>query len=294
MAGVTAPPPARPGRPVVVVGDVGVDVLTRPHGPVPDGGESTADVRLTPGGAGANTAVWLAAAGASVTLLSRVGDDVAGDAARRALEDAGVGCRLTVDPVRPTCTVVVLVDARGGRTMLSDRGAVAALAPQDVRLPEGEGHLHVSGYVLLSPGSRAAGLAALAEARERGWTTSVDPQSAEQVRAVGVDTFLGWVDGVDLLLPNEIELDALGEAVLDRVGAVAATYGAGGARWLARGAVPEHVAAPAVTCTDSTGCGDAFDAGLLVAWVAGRTPRECLEAGVATGSRAATAPGARP
>lgn len=294
-------------RPVVVVGDAGVDVLTRPRLPVVDGGESPADIRLAPGGAAANTAVWLASYGVPVTLVSRVGDDEAGRAARHALEGAGVVCRFTVDAALPTCVVVVLVDAEGGRTMLSDRGANAVLSPDDLDLTPApqdgpqpavlvRPHLHLSGYVLLSPTSRAAGLAALARARELRWTTSVDPQSAELVAEVGAEALLGWVEGVDLLLPNEVELEALGGAarVLRSVGAVAATYGADGARWFALGAEPLHVPAPPVRCRDSTGSGDAFNAGVLAATSRLAGPKDALLAGVTAGSTAATADGARP
>ena len=58
--------------------------------------------------------------------------------------------------------------------------------------------------MLLDPRSRPAGVAALASARSLGWTTSVDPQAANHVDRVGAAAFLGWVEGVDLLLPNEI------------------------------------------------------------------------------------------
>ena len=46
--------------------------------------------------------------------------------------------------------------------------------------------------------------------------------------------------------------------------------------------------------TDSTGAGDAFDAGLLAAWLAGASPSDALRAGVAAGARAVTRLGARP
>lgn len=294
-------------RRVVVVGDAGVDVLTRPRLPLVQGGESPAEIHLVPGGAGANTAAWLASYGVPVSLVARVGDDEAGRAARHGLERAGVVCRLATDAELPTCVVVVLVDDEGNRTMLSDRGANAALSPDDIDLtissspgPEPavllHHHLHLSGYVLLSPTSRAAGLAALAQAREARWTTSVDPQSAELVAEVGAETFLGWVEGVDLLLPNEIELEALGGAavVLRHVRAVAATYGADGGRWFTADAEPVHVPAPPVECRDSTGSGDAFNAGVLSALIRNEEPEAALRAGVQAGSAAATADGARP
>lgn len=287
-----------PSRPVVVVGDVGIDVLTRPRLPIVPGGESPSDIALVPGGAGGNTAAWLARHDIDVALIARIGDDQAGVAARGALEQWGVRCVFAVDEVLPTCVVVVLVDDGGERTMLSDRGANKAFGVADVDLDSaalGPAHLHLSGYVLFDPSSRDAALAALAGARERGWTTSVDPQAAELVTEVGAEAFLGWVEGVDLLLPNEVEIEALGgtEAALAHVGTVVVTYGADGARWFTATG-DAHVDAPTITCIDSTGAGDAFNAGLLASWLGGASPATALSAGVTAGSTAAGEVGARP
>lgn len=279
------------GRPrVVVVGDVGTDVLVEPATPTVQGADVPARVRMRPGGAGANTAAWLAHLGADAVLVARVGDDAAGRAAADRLGEAGVRLALTVDPHEPTCTVVVLLE-RGDRTMLSDRGAAARLVPADLPAFDGADHVHVSGYLLLDTASRPAGLAALAAARAAGLTTSVDPQVAP---AIGPE-FAGWVRGVDLLLPNAEELAALGgEAALrDVVGAVAVTDGPRGARWI-DGTGQWAAPAPDVTVVDPTGAGDAFDAGLLVAWLSGASPQEALRAGCAAGASAVTRIGARP
>ncbi len=289
-------------RPVVVVGDVGLDVLVRPHARVVPGGDTPSDVRVVPGGAGGNTAAWLVSVGVPVALVSRVGDDDAGAAARRRLESDGVVCRFATDPVLPTCTVVVLLED-DERTMLPDRGANAALSAGDLDLAGAAGalgttgipHLHLSGFVLLDPRSRPAGIAALESARSLGWTTSVDPQAANHVHRVGANEFLGWARGVDLLLPNEIEAQALGgdEAMLGAAAAAAVSMGAGGARWATR-AHTWKVPAPEVVEGDRTGCGDAFDAGVLAAWLSGSGPEEALTRGVHLGSRAAGRTGARP
>ena len=289
-------------RPVVVVGDVGLDVLVRPQAAVVHGGDTPSDVRIVPGGAGGNTAAWLASSGVPVALVSRVGDDDAGAAARRRLEADGVVCVFATDPVRPTCTVVVLLED-DERTMLPDRGANAALTPADLDLAgaadalgaTGIPHLHLSGFVLLDPRSRASGLAALESARSLGWSTSVDPQAANHVERVGAAAFLSWVEGVDLLLPNEIEAQALGgdDTMLGSARAAVVSMGAGGARW----ATVTHtwrVPAPEVVEGDRTGCGDAFDAGVLTAWLSGAGPEESLARGVELGSRAAGRTGARP
>ncbi|ATE53140.1 carbohydrate kinase family protein [Actinosynnema pretiosum] len=287
------------GSGIVVVGDAGLDVVARHSGPIVHGGDSRASVTIEPGGAGANTAVWLAACGSSPVLVARVGADSAGRQVHAELTSAGVRCAFAVDPDAATCCVVVLVDDTGQRTMLPDRGANARFSPEDVNpeLLAGSSHLHLSGYVLLDASSRPAGLEVLRMAREAGLTTSVDPQSA----ALVYDGFLDDIRGVDLLLPNAEELVALtgsadpasAVALLDVVGAVAATSGADGASWVdADGVV--SVPATDVECVDSTGAGDAFDAGLLAAWLAGASRRDALLGGVRAAGRAVSSVGAQP
>jgi len=282
---------------VTVIGDVGLDVLARVTGPVALGQDTRARVSVAPGGAGGNTAAWLARRHLDVTLLARVGADEAGRTAATELAADGVRCRFAVDPVLPTCCVVVVVAPDGERTMLSDRGANAALCPDDVILEPaaGRGHLHLSGYVLLDSASRPAGLAALRQAMTLGWTTSVDPQAASHLAATGAGEFLKWVDGVDLLLPNDSELDALGgaAAALAAAHAVVVTHGRLGASWLtATGRV--GVGPNAVTTKDTTGAGDAFNAGLLASWLRGDDPQTALRSGVVAGTAAASRVGARP
>lgn len=306
----------RPPR-VVVVGDLAVDVLVTPSMPPVAGADVPARITLSGGGAGANTAAWLADRGVGVTLVARVGDDAAGRAAVEELEACGVRAAVTFDSDAPTATVVVLVgdaDAgardgrRGGqgptaeRTMLSDRGAAARLAPADLPQLQAD-HLHLSGYVLGDPGSRAAALAALAAARAAGMSTSVDPQANGPLSPA----LLRSLGPIDLLLPAAAELAALtgspvvdagadpraAAAWLDVASAVVVTGGAAGAVWVDRRGT-WSAAAPAVDVVDPTGAGDAFDAGLLAAWLAGAGPQEALVAGCAAGAAAVSRRGARP
>jgi sugar/nucleoside kinase (ribokinase family) len=275
-----------------VVGDLAVDVLVTPAAAPELGADVPARIVTAPGGAGANTATWLAAHGVDVTLVARVGDDVAGRAAVADLAVAGVHAAVAVDPEAPTATVVVLL-ASGQRTMLSDRGAAARLRAADLPALDGVDHLHLSGYVL-GGGSGAAGVAALAAARAAGASTSLDPQSTGDVP----DLRLG---GIDLLLPNSAELAALtgspepasAAALLDVAGAVVVTAGSAGAHWVDRDGV-RTVRSPAVDVIDATGAGDAFDAGLLAAWLAGATPEAALRAGCAAGAEAVSRRGGRP
>jgi sugar/nucleoside kinase (ribokinase family) len=163
----------------------------------------------------------------------------------------------------------------------------------------GAGHLHLSGYVLLDPSSRPGGLAALAAAKKAGLSTSVDPQSGPLITDPAA--FLDDVRGVDLLLPNTEELVALtgsadpasAKELLGTVGAVVVTAGLNGATWVDPDGVTTVAAVP-TECVDSTGAGDAFDAGILATWLAGQSTMDVLRAGVKLGALAVSRVGAQP
>jgi ribokinase len=291
-------------REVVVVGDVCVDVVARPVRAVRAGTDTEAAIRVTGGGAGANVAAWLATLGVPVTLVARVGDDPSGRAQAAELAALGVRCAFAVDAHAPTGTIVSLVDPTGERAMLADRGANLGLRPADLpaALPSGA-HLHLSGYTLLHPGPRDAGLAAIAMARAAGLTISVDPASVAPLAATGAADFLHWTGGADLLLPNESEAallsghpdpDTAATALAARYGAVALTLGPHGALLTDAGHLVRVAAEPVAEVVDSTGAGDAFSAGLLSAWLAGTHGTAALHAGTRTAARAITHLGARP
>jgi len=284
---------------IVVVGDVMTDIVAALSGPVARGSDTAARVVQRGGGAGANVAVWLARAGAAVTLIGRVGDDAAGRDALAGLGAEGVDARLAIDPARPTGTCVVLVEPSGERSMLPDAGANAGL--EAVRLPDDTVHLHLAGYALLHAGSRPAARALLAAARAAGASVSVDPSSAAPLQRGGAPAFLEWVDGIDLLLPNRDEAAVLtgmpdpkaaARALATRAREVAVKLGAQGALWT-DGERQLRARAVDVLVTDTTGAGDAFAAGLLAARMAGADPADALGAGCALAAEAVARPGGR-
>jgi sugar/nucleoside kinase (ribokinase family) len=274
-------------RPVVVVGDMMVDVVARLSGPIAFGSDTPVSVAYRPGGAGANVAAWLAVCGVPVTLVARAGDDPAGRAAVEKLRAHGVDVScVAFDGARATGTCVVLVAPDGERSMLPDAGANAAVSVEQVPAFDAGAHLHLAGYTLLRDGvPREAALEALRRARAAGATVSLDPSSAAPLRAFGPERFTELAGDVDLLLPNRDEAAVLGPLV-SRAREVVVTLGADGASWTDGS---ESVVAPAVATspvTDTTGAGDAFAAGFLASWLDGAVPADALGAANALAARA--------
>lgn len=239
-------------------------------------------------------------------LLGRVGTDAA-TWHERELVACGVRPRLVVDPQAPTGTVICLVDAGAAaeRTFLTDSGASLRLEPDDWSdaLLDGVARLHLSGYLLFSEPSRALVTVALEAARARGVPVSLDPASAGFLVELGVDRFLGLVEGVDVLLPSRDEACLLtglpdpedAAAKLSRhVPLVVAKQGAEGALVARSGTVCARVPALSATPRDTTGAGDAFTGAFLAALLAGAEPEDAAAQGCRAGALAVERVGGRP
>jgi sugar/nucleoside kinase (ribokinase family) len=209
------------------------------------------------------------------------------------------------DADRSTGTCVVLVHPGGERSMLPDVGANAGLRPEHLGAEpfSWASHLHLSAYTLFNDGSRAAGLAAQHRAHDVGMTLSVDAASAAPLVTAGVDNFLSWTSGADLLFANLDEAVALtgasdphtaAEGLAGHYSEVVVKLGAAGAMWAGAGAGPVQVEGSAAEVVDTTGAGDAFAAGFLSARLRDDDPKAALEAGTALAARAISQLGARP
>ena len=112
---------------------------------------------------------------------------------------------------QPSGVLVTIVDPDGERSFLTDRGANLALSPADLpaSLLDGARYAVCSGYSFFADAPRASVRGFLAAARERQVATMVDPASAGFLREVGVEAFLSWTAGTDLLLANREEAETL-------------------------------------------------------------------------------------
>jgi sugar/nucleoside kinase (ribokinase family) len=286
---------------VVCVGPHIVDVLVRPVTEIPSGqgGALVEQLRITAAGTAAGTAVDLAKLGAEVTSIGAVGDDTAGCLLRMLLEQHGVDTsRLAVRPGLPTSATVLPIRPNGERPSLHLPGATATLtrADVDLELVAAADALHLGGPDVLGSFTDEAGAALLRHARAHGTTTAVDLLRS----APGPDLLdrltelLAWVD---YFLPNDDQLRGLtgiddleraARAVRERgVGTVVVTMGGAGSLVVGSGPAA-HLPAFSCDVIDTTGCGDAFVAGLLVGLHQGWEVRLAAALGTAAAGLVAT------
>jgi sugar/nucleoside kinase (ribokinase family) len=258
---------------VVVLGDANPDLILRGGdlGPVSGQREALAgSATFTVGGSGAIFACAAARLGLRVAFVGVVGDDFFGRFMREALEARRVDIRgLVVREGDPTGISVVLSRPgdRGTYTVPGTIGDLNAAAIEGTLIPNAR-HVHASSYFLQR--SLAPDLPGLFhQARAAGATTSLDPNwDPDETWDGGLRELLPLVD---LFLPNGEEAarisgaDDAGTAIAvlaQQVGAVAVKLGGGGG--IAR-RDHEIVRLPPVEVdvVDTTGAGDAFDAGFV-------------------------------
>jgi len=248
------------------------------------------------GGKGSNQAVGAARLGAATSFVGCVGDDRFADAAIELWDEAGV----SAEHVRRTAAThtgvgFVIVDDDGENAISVAPGANSRLSAADVRNAR---EVIRSADVLLcqletelEPVVEAAEIAA-----DAGTEFILNPAPARDLPA-------SLLANVDILSPNRGEactlagheptadvpdsslLDALSEFGVPRT---VLTLGADGAL-VDDGGSREHVDAIDVDVVDTTGGGDAFNAGLAVARAEGESLADAVRFGCVCGGLACTA-----
>ncbi len=245
---------------VCTLGDLTLDVIVRLAGPVATGGDTDAEIRLGPGGQGANVAAWAAELGARARFIGKTGADDAGGLVRERLAALGVEI---LGPIEGrNGAICSLVSSEGERSMAADRGSARQLRPDEIDATwfEGCDHFHVSGYALMHEPVRSAALRAVALARDVGAPISVDLASWSAIRDSGIDAFRDAVRAIepDVVFANEEEESTVGRSLVDATWVL--KRGAGGCSF----GGDERMALPVAEALDSTGAGDALAAGWIV------------------------------
>lgn len=287
-----------------MLGDLMLDVVVAPARDLESGTDVPGRVSLVQGGSAATTARWLGRLGARSSLITSVGRDAAGRALVGALRADGVTPRVVRVAGARTGRIGVLVAADGERSFVADRGAADLLRPDDLRASwfRGADALHLPVYSLLGEPLGDAGRRGIELAREAGAVVSVDLASIGPLLADGRRSARALIADVapDLLFATGSEASALlggrsVEELLEFAATAVVKRGSKGATVLARvgdGGTRFEVATEHIAAADTTGAGDAFDAGFLVGWFAARAaggslPASLQRAAVA-GHRAAT------
>lgn len=257
---------------VAVVGGYGT-AITVMAAHMPRAGETLlgSSFLAGPGGKGSNQAVAARRLGASVSLLTCVGKDRGGEEGRCLWDTEGIEATTVRVCSGPTMAGIILVDAAGENRIVVVPGALEELSEEDVLAFSPS--ISTADICLVSLEIPvAAALAALREARRFGTRTILNPAPAQSLPDEAYRL-------ADYLTPNLEEARSLLEApdadlaylakgfslMHGYRGTVILTLGAQGVL-ICYGSSTDHVPAwPAACVVDTTGAGDAFNAGLAVA-----------------------------
>lgn len=307
--------------PVIVFGDALVDhVCEIELMPLVGGDAVIRSSEKHPGGAGLNTSIGLALLGVPCYLATTVGDDEEGRYLRHHLESAGVDVS-HVQSQGTTGYVLSFVDSGGERTMFSYRGVASTPLEMTPGLEEALEHtplILVSGYGLQDAEQAKLYLDAAERVGKAGGIVAFDPTPVVGQLVHGIVERMLAV--ADVVLANASELRTLSkcknvesgiESILQRTPCLGLKLGrrgsivalgpaAGGSRISSVSGLrqtdlePARLECPArrVEAMDTTGAGDAFNAGFLASLLYGMPPRAWGEWGNSMAARVIVRKGA--
>ena len=244
----------------------------------------------TSGGSAANTCTVAAGLGARAAYVWRVADDQLGAVFRHDIAASGV--YFPTPPLvggAPTARSMILVTPDGQRTMNTFLGAGVAFGVEqvDAAAVADAAVIYLEGYLFDEAAAQAAfrRAAALAHAAGRQVALSLsDPFCVDRHRAAFRELVAAHID---ILFANEAEICSLyecndfadaAERARGEVALAALTRSEQGSVVL-RGSATVTVAAEPTVVVDTTGAGDAYAAGFLAAYTAGRGLAACGKLG---------------
>lgn len=257
------------GKTVICAGRLYCDLVFTdvPRLPTPGTEVFAGGLGLHAGGGAFITAATLASLGHGAGLLSVLPAVPFADGVRDALDRHGVDTALcTSAEVGADPQITVVMSGAGDRAFLSR--AVGAACPV-VSGIDGYDHLHIGELRTLIEQPFL-----LDAARRAGMTVSLDCGWSDEIP----DEAHALIAQVDVFLPNEAELDALGGAC-DLAPLTVVKCGVKGARAKRSGKAWKTASVKPTKVVDATGAGDAFNGGFLSGWLAGLPLAACLDRG---------------
>ena len=270
---------------VVVLGSFNMDLVVQAE-TLPSPGETVLGHSFIrgPGGKGSNQAIAAARLGADVSFIGAVGNDEFAAAALELYVQEGIDAQGVAVIPSPTGVALIVVDAAAENQIAVASGANMLLSAEMVRAQE---ETIASADVLLAqletPVEAFIEAASLAHRHDTTVILNPAPPADLNERAFA---------HIDVITPNQHELIAIANVTnpdwaataLANLGTgldVVATKGPFGATWTgAHGA--QRFPAVRTDAVDTTGAGDAFNAGLAV----GMAEHGTVEAGITLGLRA--------
>jgi ribokinase len=258
---------------VVVIGSSNTDMAVKtPRIPAPGETVLGGDFMMTSGGKGANQAVAASRLGAAVTLIARVGMDVFGDRTVANIGAAGVNTKYIVRDSRAASGVALICVAEDGQnSIVVAGGANNRLSPADIDAARTV--IEEADVVTLQFETPLDTVAhAIRVVKELGKRIVVNPAPACELPT-------GFLEGVDVITPNEVEAamllglapdecldgpDAAARLLVLGVGAAVITLGSEGAVCGTHGRV-QNILGKRVVAVDTTAAGDCFTGALACA-----------------------------
>ena len=291
------------GKPIVVFGSFVVDLTSRSQGlPVPGQTILGSSFKMGPGGKGSNQAVAAHRAGADVTLVTKVGKDVFGKVALDFYKGEGMNTDYILeDEKRETGVALILVDENSAQNeIVVVPAACANISMDEVEkcraLIEGADILLLQHEINFDAQYKVIDIAYNA-----GVKIVLNPAPACEVPE-------DVLKKIYCVTPNETEAQVLtgvevknledaqkaAKVFLDKgVKNVVITMGSLGA-FATDGEKSELVPRLSVNAIDTTGAGDAFNGGFVMALSEGKDLFTALRYGNATGALSVTKLGTAP
>ena len=278
---------------ILVIGSYNRDTVLRlERFPAP--GETLAALGMAEfhGGKGSNQAVAAARAGGRVALITAIGDDASGQAARALWAAEGIDAQAVQTTQVPTGAATILLDSAGENQIIIIPGANAELALPPGFAPPAD--IAVAVAQLETPQAATAALFRALPGTRRILNVAPAAPILPELLATTDMLVLNETEAA-ILAQREAEPAALALALTaETMREVIVTAGAAGAFWARPDGIVIDATPPSVAVADTTGAGDAFLGAFAAFSAEGFAPEKILRLAVITGALACTQQGAVP